>query len=71
MSQYLKLFGTLRAGFQKVNVVKIPRSQNSHIDSLAILALLFDECIPRMIFVELLERPSIEHRPIVALALMP
>ena len=71
MSQYLKLFGTLQAGFQKVNVVKIPRSQNSHVDSLAMLALLFDECIPRMIFVELLEQSSIEHRPIVALALMP
>ncbi|XP_030939533.1 G-type lectin S-receptor-like serine/threonine-protein kinase At1g11410 [Quercus lobata] len=38
MQQYLKLFRALQATFQKVSMVKIPRSQNSHVDSLATLA---------------------------------
>ena len=46
MQQYLKLFEALRAAFQKVSMVKIPRSQNSHVDSLAPLASSSDECIP-------------------------
>ena len=32
MSLYLKLFGSLRSSSQKVSVVRVPRSQNSHID---------------------------------------
>jgi len=55
MQQYLKLYGALQAGFQKVSVVRIPRSQNSHADSFETLASSLDECVPRMIFVELLE----------------
>lgn len=68
MSQYLKLFGALRASFQKVNVVRVPKSQNSHANSLATLASSSDECVPRMIFMELLEQLSIKHRIIVASA---
>ena len=68
MSQYLKLFGTLQACFQKVNVARFPRSHNSHADSLAILASFLDECVPRMISKELLMRLSIKHHPVVALA---
>ena len=66
MQQYLKLFEALRAAFQKVSMVKIPRSQNSHVDSLATLASSSDKCIPRMISIELLEQPSIKHHAIVA-----
>lgn len=68
MSQYLKLFRNLRANFKKVSVVRVPRSQNSHADSLATLASSLDDCIPRMITVELLEQPSIEHQTLVATA---
>ena len=50
-------------------MAKVPRSQNSHVDSLATLALPLNECVPRMIFVKLLEQPSIEHFPIIASAL--
>ena len=60
MSQYLKLFGNLRVDLQKNNVVRVPRNQNSHADSLATLASSLDDCIPRMITVELLEELSIE-----------
>ena len=43
MQQYLKLFGALQVAFQKVSMVKIPRSQNSQVDSLATLASLSNE----------------------------
>ena len=46
----------------------VPRGQNSHANSLATLALSLDECVPRMIFVELLGHLSIEHRLIVVMA---
>ena len=32
MSQYLKLFESLRSSFQKVSVVRVLRSQNSHVN---------------------------------------
>ena len=66
MSQYLKLFEVLRANFQKVNMVRVPRNQNNHANSLATLTSSSDECVPRMIFVELLEQSSIVHCSIVA-----
>ena len=69
MSTYLKLVGTLQACFRRVSVAGVPRGQNSHANSLATLALSLDECVPRMIFVELLGHLSIEHRLIVAVAL--
>jgi len=68
MSQYLKLFRVLRANFRKVNMVKKPKSQNSHTDSLATLALSLDECIPRVIFVEILEQSSIGQHAVVVSA---
>ena len=52
--------------FQKVSVVRIPRSENSHVDSLAPLASSSNECIPRMISTELLEQLSIKHHAIEA-----
>ena len=36
-------------------MVREPRSQNNHVDLVATLASLLDECIPQVIFVELLE----------------
>lgn len=47
-------------------MVRVPRSQNSHADSLATLASSLDDCIPRMITMELLERSSIEPQVVVA-----
>ena len=46
LSQYLMLFGTLQACFQKVSVARVPKSQNSHANSLATLASLSNECVP-------------------------
>ena len=58
ISQYLKMFESLLIRLQKVSVVRVPRSQNSHAGSLATLASSLDDYIPRMCTVELL--PSIE-----------
>lgn len=46
MQHYLKLYGALQATFQKMSMVKIPRSQNSHADSLATLASSSNEYVP-------------------------
>lgn len=55
MSQYLKLFGSLQVNFEKVNMVRMPRSQNSHANSLSTLASSSNECIPQMISVVMLK----------------
>lgn len=46
MQQYLKLYEALQATFQKMSMVRIPRSQNSHADSLATLASSSNEYVP-------------------------
>ena len=46
MSQYLKLIGNLCTNFREVNVIRVPRSQNSYVDSLATLVSSSDDCIP-------------------------
>ena len=46
MQHYLKSFRVLQAVFQKVSVVKILRSQNSHADSLETLASSSNEGVP-------------------------
>lgn len=71
MQQHLKLFRALQPVLQKVSVVRVPRSQNRHVNSLATLASLSDEGVPQMISMELLERPSIEHPMVFVLASMP
>ena len=46
MQQYLKLYAALQATFQKMSMVRILRSQNSHADSLATLASSSNEYVP-------------------------
>ena len=64
----MRLFGSLYKNFQDVSVVNVLISQNSHADSLAMLASSLNDHIPRMILVELLEHPSIEWQMLVATA---
>lgn len=47
-------------------MVRVPRNENSHADSLATLVSSFEDCIPRMITVEMLEQRSIEPQLMVA-----
>ena len=60
MDEYLKMVGTLSVGFQGAQVSQILRGKNSHADLLATLALSLDNCVLRMISVEVLEKLSIE-----------
>ena len=68
MTEYLKMVGTLLASFQRVMVSQISRGKNSHADSLATLALSMDNCVPRMISMKVLEKPSIEQQLTVSVA---
>ena len=52
-------------------MIRMPRSQNSHANSFVTLATSSNECVPRMISVELLKQPSIEHHVIVASTTVP
>lgn len=65
MSQYLKIFESLQVDFQKVSAARVPRSQNSHADSLATLVFSLDDCIPSIITVELLEQLIIEQQTVI------
>lgn len=47
-------------------MVRVPRSLNNHVNSLATLASSLDDCIPWMITVEMLEQPSIEPQVVLA-----
>lgn len=47
-------------------MIKVPKNQNSHADSLATLASSLDNCIPRMITIEMLEQLSTESPLMVA-----
>ena len=66
MLQYLRLFGSLLVNFHDVSIVKVSRSQNSHVDSLAMLASSSGDHIPQIILVELLGHSSIERQTLVA-----
>ena len=59
------MFESLRADLQKVSMVRVPRSQNSHANSLATFLSSLNDCIPRMITVEMLEQLSIEPQVVV------
>lgn len=60
MVEYLKMVGTLIAGFQKAKVLQISRGKNNHVDSLPTLASSMDNCVPQIILVEALEKLSKE-----------
>ena len=62
MVEYLKLVGQLMSEFHKARVVQISRGKIKHADSLATLASSMDDCIPRLITIEVLSKPSIEQR---------
>ena len=62
MVEYLKLVGQLMSEFHKARVVQIFRGKIKHADCLATLASSMDDCIPRLITIEVLSKPSIEQR---------
>ena len=57
MQRYLSQVGHLWSGFESVNLLHIPRSGNTHVDSLATLATSSAQGLPRVILVEDLYKP--------------
>ena len=62
MINYLQLVKQTISHFQKVKVIQIARGQNRHAGSLATLASLLTEEVPRLIKVEVVVEPSIDAR---------
>ena len=60
MAGYLKMVNTLLAYFHKATVSQISKGKNSHVKSLATLALSMDNCVPQIILVKVLDKLSIE-----------
>ena len=62
MQEYLDQAKCLRSHFDSFSLLHIPRSGNTHVDSLATLATSSTQCLPRVILVEDLYKPSVTKR---------
>ena len=58
MQEYLNQVRHLQSGFESFNLLQIPRSRNTHADSLAMLATFSTQSLPRVILVEDLCKPT-------------
>ena len=65
MQGYLSQVRHLQSGFESFNLLHIPRSGNTHADSLATLATSSAQSLPRVIFVEDLYKPTEVKREVV------
>ena len=55
----------MQSGFESFNILHIPRSENTHVDSLATLATSLAQSLPRVILVEDLCKPTEGKREMV------
>ena len=58
MQEYLNQVRHLQSGFESFNLSQIPRSSNTHVDSLATLVTSSAQSLPRVIIVEDLYKPT-------------
>ena len=58
MQEYLNQVWHLQSGFESFSLLHIPRSGNTHADSLATLATSSAQSLPRVILVEDLCKPT-------------
>ena len=65
MQEYLSQVRHLRSGFESFNLSQVPRSRNTHADSLATLATSSAQGLPRVILMEDLYNPTEIKRNIV------
>ena len=65
MQEYLNQVKHLQLGFESFNLLQIPRSGNTHIDSLATLATSSAQSLLRVILVENLCKPTEMKREII------
>ena len=65
MQEYLDQAKRLRSRFDSFSLLHISRSGNTHADSLATLATSSTQCLPRVILVEDLHRPSVVKTEVI------
>ena len=58
MQDYLSQVKRLQSGFESFSLQQVPRSKNTHANSLATLAISSAQCLPRVILVEDLYKPT-------------
>ena len=58
MQEYLNQVRHLQSGFESFNLLHIPKSRNTHADSLTTLATSSAQSLPRVIIVEDLCKPT-------------
>ena len=58
MQEYLNQVKHLQLGFESFNLIHIPRSKNTHADSLATLATSLAQSLPRVILAKDLCKPT-------------
>ena len=61
MVAYLALVRELMSSFEEMNIQQFPRGQNSHADALAALSSAVNSSLKRVIPVDFLICPSINH----------
>ena len=65
MQEYLDQAKCLRSRFDSFSLLYISRSGNTHADSLATLATSSAQCLPRIILVKDLYKPSVTKREVI------
>ena len=65
MHEYLDQAKCLQSQFDSFSLLHIPRSGNTHADSLATLATSLDQSLPRVILVEDLYKPSVTKKEVI------
>ena len=65
MQEYLDQAKCLRSHFDSFSLLHIPRSGNTHADFLATLTTSSAQCLPRVILVEDLYKPSVTKREVI------
>ena len=65
MQEYLDQAKRLRSRFDSFSLLHISRSGNTHVDSLATLATSSAQCLPWVILVEDLHRPSVVKTEVI------
>ena len=58
MQEYLNQVRHLQSGFESFNLSQIPRSRNTHVESLAMLVTSSTQSLPRVNLVEDLYKPT-------------
>ena len=65
MQEYLDQAKRLRSHFDSFSLLHVPRSGNTHVDSLVTLATSLAQCLPRVVLMEDLYKPFVTKREMI------